>query len=193
MLAFDFDQISPTQMGLAALVVASIVVFLASRRQRRPEPLARTPRRDPDVPAADVRTIQGDLANLIAELESLSERLSADAAARQEQLHALIAQADERIAALQNQLNAPAARAGVPMPKPATGLGPLPSLRSIVAPASRPAAATTGADDRHGAIYALADEGLTPVEIAQRVGQRIGEIELILNLRPKPAAPRRPA
>lgn len=193
MLAFDFDQISPTQMGLAALVVASIVVFLASRRQRRPEPLARTPRRDPDVPAADVRAIQGDLANLIAELESLSERLSADAAARQEQLHALIAQADERIAALQNQLNAPAARAGVPMPKPATGLGPLPSLRSIVAPASRPAAATTGADDRHGAIYALADEGLTPVEIAQRVGQRIGEIELILNLRPKPAAPRRPA
>jgi len=193
MLAFDFDQISPTQLGIAALIALSIIVFLASRRQRRPDALANPPRREQDDSAAEVRRLHGDLANLIAELESLSARMSEDAATRQERLQGLIAQADERIAALQSQVASGAvSRPAAVVPATTSGLGPLPSLRSVIAPASKPNSITGAPDDRHQAIYALADEGLTAVEISQRLGQRVGEVELILNLRPKPAASRRP-
>ena len=193
MLAFDFDQISPTQLGIAALIVTSILIYVASKRQRNPEAAPKAQRRELDEAAAEVRTLHGDLATLINELESLSARLSADAAARQEQMQSLIAQADERIAALQSQLATPApGRTIVSGGVGTSSLGPLPSLRSIVAPASKASVGGSGTDDRHQAIYSLADEGLTPVEIAQRIGQRVGEVELILNLRPRPASPRRP-
>jgi hypothetical protein len=39
------------------------------------------------------------------------------------------------------------------------------------------------ASDRRRRIYQLADEGLTPLQIAVQLGQPVGEVELILNLR----------
>ena len=191
MLAFDFEQISPTQMGVAALLATVVVIYVASRRQRRPEGGPRRSAAESTELTAQVRTLQGDLGTLISELESLSARLSDEAESRQAKLHELIAQADERIAALQSQVNPPPT--GRSIGQAAVGgstLGPLPTLRSVVAPASKPIP-TPLIDDRHQAIYTLADQGLTAVEIAQRTG-RAGEIELILNLRPKPASLRRP-
>jgi hypothetical protein len=38
-------------------------------------------------------------------------------------------------------------------------------------------------DDRHAAIYRLADGGLSPAQIGQEVGKTTGEVELILALR----------
>ncbi len=47
-----------------------------------------------------------------------------------------------------------------------------------------PGAAATHVDDgQHGSIYELADDGLSPVDIARRVGRPTGEVELILSLR----------
>ncbi len=192
MLAFDFDQISPTQWGIAALFVTGAIVYVASRRQRNPEPELKGPRRQSKESAAEVKSLQGDLGLLIGELESLSARLSAEAESREAKLQELIARADERIATLQSQANAPVA--GRTLGQIATGtpsLGPMPTLRSLVAPASNMQIAPSVTDDRHRAVYSLADEGLTAVEIAQRTGQRAGEIELILNLRPKPPANRK--
>jgi len=48
-----------------------------------------------------------------------------------------------------------------------------------------PTSARLAADRRYEEIYALADYGLAPAEIAQRVGSPIGEVELILSLRGK--------
>lgn len=42
-----------------------------------------------------------------------------------------------------------------------------------------------GADRRYDEIYALADYGFAPAEIAGRVGSPVGEVELILSLRGK--------
>lgn len=192
MLAFDFDQISPTQWGIAALFVTGAIVYFASRRQRNPEPELKGPRRQSKESAAEVRMLQGDLGTLIGELESLSARLSADAESRAAKLQELIAKADERIAALQSHAGATGAgRTLGQIAAGASSLGPMPSLRSLVAPASNVQVGPTVTDDRHRAIYSLADEGLTAVEIAQRTGQRAGEIELILNLRPKPPTTRK--
>ena len=192
MLAFDFDQISPTQLGVVALFATLGLIYVASRRQRRPDPTAGRPRRESNESAASVRALQGDLGNLITELESLSARLSAEAESRESKLQELIAQADERIVTLQSHVNStPASRSLGHGSVGASSLGPMPTLRSLVAPASTPPTSLTVTDDRHRAIYSLADEGLTPVEIAQRTGQRAGEIELILNLRPKAPSNRR--
>jgi DNA-binding NarL/FixJ family response regulator len=38
-------------------------------------------------------------------------------------------------------------------------------------------------DPRHAEVYALADQGRTPPEIAQQLGRPHGEVELILALR----------
>ena len=92
------------------------------------------------------------------------------------------------------------ARPGALSPLPS--MTPLPPLAPLppIAPSGAPPASSTpresgrasapSAEDRHRPVYALADEGLSAVEIAQRLGQRVGEIELILNLRPR--APRKP-
>jgi hypothetical protein len=42
-------------------------------------------------------------------------------------------------------------------------------------------------DPRHERIYALADQGLSPRDIARELGRPTGEIELILALRPQAA------
>ena len=85
----------------------------------------------------------------------------------------------------------PGALSPLPAMSPLPPLTPLPPISSSgaspppVSPRDPHRAATPSAEDRHRPVYALADEGLSAVEIAQRLGQRVGEIELILNLRPK--------
>ena len=41
---------------------------------------------------------------------------------------------------------------------------------------------------RHAQVYALLDEGLTPYQIADRIGRPEGEVELIIALRPRDRA-----
>lgn len=193
MLAFDFEQISPTQLGIAALVATCVLIYIASRRQRNPDPLARRPRSESRETSATTTTLQADLGTLVTELESLSTRLATEAEIREARMRDLIARADERIAMLQSQLNTPST--GRSLGTSAMGNLPaaaMPTLRSLVAPASTPASGPVVTDDRHRAIYALADEGLSAVEIAQRTGQRVGEVELILNLRRKSPTQHRP-
>ncbi|HEX8914423.1 MAG TPA: hypothetical protein VF796_18895 [Humisphaera sp.] len=52
-----------------------------------------------------------------------------------------------------------------------------------------PPDAEPAVEPSHAEVYALADEGLTYRQIAQRLDRQYGEIELILALRPKPATP----
>lgn len=186
MLAFDFDQISSAQWGMVAIIATCTLIYVASRRQRNPERRVRQSRSESSESDASIRSLQADLGTLITELESLSARLSNEAEAREAKLRELIALADERVTALQAQVNSPPpARTLSHNTIGPPSVAPTPTLRSLVAPASVPASTPTVTDDRHRAIYSLADEGLTAVEIAQRTGQRVGEIELILNLRPK--------
>lgn len=57
-----------------------------------------------------------------------------------------------------------------------------PTVRAA-APPERAAATPVGLDTLAGQVYALADQGFTPVDIAQRLGQHTGKVELILALR----------
>ena len=61
-------------------------------------------------------------------------------------------------------------------------------MRIVPADPPEPGAETRrvpSTDPRHAEVYALADEGRSPAEIAARLDRPNGEIELILALRPK--------
>lgn len=65
----------------------------------------------------------------------------------------------------------------------------VPNLAAAPGPPSPSATAAAELDRRFGAIWAMADAGATAEAIARDVGQPVGQVELILGLRRRLAAP----
>jgi hypothetical protein len=126
-------------------------------------------------PAADTVALARDLA------------LALDA--RAERLEQLIAKADDRLARLQRATESASAASAVAPPNPPTRTAPARPANSP-APAAPPVpsgargnASTDEHADLTASIYALADEGIGPVQIAQQLRTHVGKVELILALR----------
>jgi hypothetical protein len=96
---------------------------------------------------------------LAADMQELADRLASDLDHRAARLERLIAAADSRLVDLKSHARSPGATAG-------------PDRRPWTAP-----------DPTFADVYALADAGLPPVEIARRTKRPTGQVELILNLR----------
>lgn len=112
--------------------------------------------------------MRGDLESLMVEIEELARRLGAQLDAKAVRLEGLI----ERAEAAAERLEA-AERTPPPAPLPAPRSTPSPppdSLSPLNDPLTR-------------LVYALADEGLTARDIALRLGEHTGKVELILGLR----------
>jgi hypothetical protein len=96
----------------------------------------------------------------------------------------LIDELDRRSAGMQDLLQR---LGGSQSPEHQPASSPSPRGRSLVAGqrsvAPHPAAAE--ADPATQKIYGLADEGLDAVKIAQRLGEQVGKVQLILALRPR--------
>jgi hypothetical protein len=122
------------------------------------------------------KATKAEAAALANDLEELTERLANQLDVKAERVEALIAAADERIRQLERlQMELP--RSGSVDPR-------------LVEPRHRvrhePAAAAPGGatvEAAHREVYELADQGLSPVEIARKLDRHTGQIELILNLR----------
>ena len=71
--------------------------------------------------------------------------------------------------------------AGVPQPAEASGTKD--AVSSSPQETFDAAGEEGGIDDISRRTYELADAGRTPIQIAQQLGQNLGEVELILNLR----------
>lgn len=115
-----------------------------------------------------------------SDAEELGRQLAADLDTRAERLERLIVEADRRIRRLEAVGGAGAAdgvRARAAAPGAYVEAGP--------GPAARPAMLDDTLDPLSRQIYALADQGLKPVEIAGRLEQHTGKVELILALRPR--------
>lgn len=158
---------------LALLVALTTYLLWTSRRklrQRANQPKRSTPQREP-APAqpGSKEQIRRDLESLIAELEQLSRKISAEIDTRFAKLEAAMHDADRRIAALHRLTQQQGSAAQTPARQQHEGAGPIPD---------RP-------EDRYALIYELTDVGFSPVEIARDLGRTPGEVELILNLRNK--------
>ena len=171
--AGEFDTLATTPAGAGTInalssaliaVGAMMLIWLLLRWQwRRQRSLT------PKAPVEQVGEIrqtarrrEADQATS-AELVELSRRLLAQIDARSAHLESLIEDADRRIERLQRLSSDAVPRAE----------------RDGSAPAS------VGADPVSRDVYELADEGLGPVEIARRLDQHVGAVELILALRPR--------
>jgi len=162
-----------------ALVTTSLLMIYRKRRRRaaqRPTPHEQIEQ------MRQRRGVRGDLEDLMVEIEQLAKRMGAQLDAKSIQLEQVLREADQRIEQLSGLCREKQAhdafedshRSGL---APAGGVGSDPPTGAV----------STGGDPSEKAmvkaVYALADQGLTPADIANRLGELVGKVELILALR----------
>jgi hypothetical protein len=187
-------------IGTAAATILYVAIIRPMLKKR--DPMTKAPASSS---LAQQRSVEREMSNLLVELSEMTRQLSAQLDTRSAKLEELMRQADQKIAELRalgilpanpDALPAPpigspealaAGASSSPAEHPLAGLGLIPAdaagvpARAIAAPATF--ADRSQVDPRHAQIYAFIDQGLSPQEIAQRLGQLTGEVELILKLR----------
>jgi hypothetical protein len=166
------DTRGKISLGLIAIgsVLLMVFMFRMLRRRQRTAPQPEPERRRPGTPPPPSAHAHDRLEHLMGDAEELTRRLAAILDNKAATLEVLIQQADERA----RRLESLAAQAAPPPPPDAT---PAPDRRAPE-PAPRDAV-----DPFHRRVYELADQGLSPVDIARRIDRPTGQVELILALR----------
>jgi hypothetical protein len=175
------------------LVMLSIFTSMRKRRKRQAtqidprEQLERVRQRD---------AVRDDLRTLMVEVEQLAKRMGAQLDAKAVRLERLIDEADRKLAELEMAGGEPVTggneqRASAASPSPRDPVTAPHAGRDR--PASDPgvsrspnAAATTErepADPLAASVHRLADTGLDAMQIARKLGEHVGKVELILALR----------
>lgn len=173
-----------------AVATAAIVYLLAkSKMRRKREPLADPM---PKFTLSRQRALERDMQNLIVELSNMARQITGQLDTRAAKLEMLIQEANQKIATLQRANDAqrspltpfemeddsqPAA------PTVAESAPPEPPSPWPADPLPPPTPTHDPVQQRHQRIYELADQGLTPQQIAGELNRPAGEIELILALR----------
>lgn len=171
---------------LAAVLMAGFLFMRMVRRTTPSEGTARQYRREIESANAHTASIKGDMEHLLIELDKVSKEISGQVETKFARLDAIITEADRRIAALRIILDA-AKAAGASLGVEDT----LERAPSATDATTRPSTLDVSSDVRdpeainaqHDEIFALADQGMLPLEIARKLDRRVGEVELILNLR----------
>ncbi len=159
-------------VGMALVTTSLLMVYRKRRRRRSVNSL--TPHEQIER-LKQQRGMRGDLEQLMVEIEQLAKRLSAQLDAKSIQLEQVIKAADERIDQLKTwgQQTNESDRTEEP-----------PWASSAIANSATPTVPQTAADEPLAkAVYALADQGLEPADIAKQLNELIGKVELILALR----------
>ena len=171
-LGLAADELVPTSLlgplvmmigivGVGVLLTISIRGKIARRNAARPSA------RQLIEQVKTVHQSSDDVEVKAAELMETARRLSAQLDNKAQRLEKLIGQADERIAAMSAPPRADIHRATEAPAEPRPPASPAPRERD---PLTR-------------AVYELADQGRTPLEIAQKLDEQVGKIELIIALR----------
>ncbi len=126
--------------------------------------------------------VDPEQAHLLSEMRELTDRLASELDAKSAKLERLLAEADRKIAALEK----PAPKTTTIEAKPSVEA---PRLRSGDSRSGEARPGDTrpneprGTEPLHQTIHTLADQGLSPVQIAERTSVPTGQVELILALR----------
>lgn len=149
------------QMLMAAGVALALVVVMRSLRQRTRRGAEQLSPQERIERIKQKSGMEGDLRQMMVELEDLTRRFSAQLDAKSVRLERLLEEADERIAELKRLTDAPGAK-----PAPAQLSQPEEPLDPVAIE-----------------VYRLADSGKRPLEIARQLDEHVGKVELILALR----------
>ena len=147
------DSIAPAMIVVGVLVLA--VILMVSLRRGRPRPEIESPH--DIVERAKAAAERPTAENAAVELLELTRRLSAQLDTKAARLEQLIDDAQQIIDAMQPE-------------------------RAAEAP---PASSEPASPDDHftANVYRMADDGRSPVEIAQALDEQVGKVELVLALR----------
>jgi hypothetical protein len=169
--------LSHSQMALIAIVVAVSVMMIISARRRRLQD-ANSPRayaREQITRLREEAEIKDNLEAVIVQVQDVTRQLNAQLDTKFCRLEQVIRDADARIAELDRLVRMTEGR---------------PACDVTVDDRNRtPAPAEAVGKSAYARVYALADAGYSPVDIAAQTGQGTGEIELILALRRKSSPP----
>ena len=170
-----------TWIALTIGGLALLYVFM------RPKPKVRDPLATaPNFTLVQQRSVERQMESLLVELSNMSRQITAQLDTRAAKLELLIKHADDRLAELRLLTGQTRREAQPPQPatlvQPASECAPLPAE---VPTASPPVPPPVEPDHRYDNVYALVDQGHATHEVAQHLGRPIGEIELILALRPR--------
>ncbi len=159
-------------VALAVLALCGLtIVMLSTRRRlnksRTPVP---PPMRERIESMQRERVATRDIEQIMLELDELSRQVHGRLDTKLARLEVVIHDADQRIARLEQLERAEA-----------TGTRFEVTL-GAEQPVDSPGGVSPTEDNRHAAVFELAEQGLTSVGIAQRVGKTTGEVELILAL-----------
>lgn len=142
-------------------VGAAVLLYMFIRPSlKRKDPLDKHPQ---PISLAQQRTVEREMSNLLVELSEMARQTTSQLDARAAKLELLLKEADQKIAAL--------GAASATMKENGSAQSSVISLKESLP------------DPRHIEIYALADQGRSPQEIARQLDRPNGEIELILALR----------
>jgi len=173
------DQLSVLlfAMGMVVLVLVS-VRMLRRASANRAQKLGMGSTENPRVRVERLRAEAGErqtIDTVMADATELTQRLAAQLENKAVRLETLIAEADDRLVRLE--------RAHAQRPTPASAA---PARTNAPSMASRETSDGSGEREHqagHARVFELADQGLSPVEIARAVNQPTGQVELILALR----------
>lgn len=169
--------------GLLAVGILFIIAAMFSLgRSRNRQASTRATARDHVERARQKQGVRDELEALMVDINRMAKDLGGQLDAKIVRIEQATREADERIAqlqALKDTLSQPAPYAVQPPPATAELVG---DVAGMDAPQPHPASQPQ-ADSLTREVYALADSGLGPGDIAEQLGEHVGKVELILALR----------
>jgi hypothetical protein len=165
----------------AALFLVAYFVLRPMAKKKKDDPLSRMSS-SPGAMAKQ-RSVEREMSNLLVELSEMARQVTAQLDTRAAKLELLMKEADEKIEALQRLSTSSSGKIPAPNPTHQNSAERAALMQPLDVPPPAPAPPEPAIDPRYAEIYALADEGRSPGDIATRLGRPSGEIELILALR----------
>lgn len=172
-------------IGGGMLIITYLVIRPMGKRKKDPLDAGSASSSGSKPGLSQQRSVEREMSNLLVELSEMARQITAQLDTRATKLELLIKEADEKLAALRAATDgtAPGARPGRATAPDDDAVAPALLSASLLPVAPPPS--SDRIDPRHEQIYALADRGLGPRDIARDLGRPTGEIELILALRPQ--------
>lgn len=165
-LAADDSSHLGTYMLLAGLVLVTVSLMMRLRKRHRQRALEPGPHEQVER-VRQMRGMRGDLEELMVEIEQMTKRLGAQLDAKALHLERLLDEANQKISRIDN----PAGQDDDRLESPADASSP-PARQEIVPD-----------DPLARDVYQLADQGFESDDIARKLNEHVGKVELILALR----------
>jgi hypothetical protein len=177
-LASDSTLFGTMLMAVAVLMLG-IMVWVHTRMQSRRREGEKLSPQEKVARAQQAAGMNNEMRRMMVELEELTRHFGSQLDAKSIRLEKLIREADQRIAQLSQLHKAPedAVEGRSDQPPQARAMNGQPTA------GYHENRSDSGDDPLASSIYEMADQGDTPIEIARRLGEHIGKVELILALR----------